>query len=124
MRTHTLKLGVFVLATVVTAVLAFAEATTTKPSEKYVLTLHSVFGAEPQRWVFLLKTPDGGIGITSSDRLQSYIELMVPKNATLEWVPTCTTRWCWRAVRSIAWPSAISTLIGLCTQTSIPASIA
>ena len=74
------------------AVLAFAEATTTKPSEKYVLTLHSVFGAEPQRWVFLLKTPDGGIGITSSDRLQSYIELMVPKNATLEWVPTCTTK--------------------------------
>ncbi len=91
MRSLPLKLGVLVVAAVVTAFWALADgAATTKPAEKFVLTLHSVYGVEPRQWVFLLKTPAGGIGITSSDRLQPYIELMVPKNATLEWMPDST----------------------------------
>lgn len=90
MGSTTLRLGVLVLATVLTLVWVFADGpATTKPAEKFVLTRHSVYGIEPRQWVFVLKTPAGGIGIASSDRLQPYIELMVPKNATLEWVPDC-----------------------------------
>lgn len=91
MRNTCPKLSVLPLAMVLIAACVYADgaATTTKPAEKYVLTLHLVYGVEPRQWVFVLKTPAGGIGITSSDRLKPYIELMVPQGATLEWMPSC-----------------------------------
>ena len=61
---------------------------TTKPAPKYRMVAVTVHGVVPRQWVLIITAPDGSPAVTAPEKLEEYVQLVVPEHATLEWAPS------------------------------------